>query len=405
MTHLLTPGHTNMNNNPSETTQREVWVDWLRVFACLLVMIVHSSEPFYLNGYDTLILTDADLAWASAIDSAARMSVPLFVIASAYLLFPLRYSAGEFCRKRAIRILIPFVLWSVIYAVFNGNAWSNLKYLLLNFNFSASHLWFVYMLLGLYIIMPILSPWAKQVGKTELKVYIGIWLFTTILPLVRDCMTQGHVSFTYGPTYIPRQADYPLWGECSWNPNGTFYYMSGCMGYLLVGLYLRRFVSNLSWKQVLMRALPLLIIGFAIIEGGFVAKALKLNGGEFPIKGNWGTTIWMETTWHNDTLGVALMTIGTALLMKMIKAQGAFYRHIILPISKASYGMYLMHLMLLPAISTALRQAMGMGAEGMLGCMTTPVIIMLTAIITFTVTAILSIVLQRIPAIGKYIVG
>lgn len=394
-----------MNDKALGTPQREVWVDWLRVFACLLVMVVHSSEPFYLNGYDTMILTDADLLWASAIDSAARMSVPLFVIASAYLLFPLRYSAGQFCRKRAIRILIPFVIWSVIYAVCHGDAWSNLKSLLLNFNFSASHLWFIYMLLGLYIMMPMLSPWAREVGKRELTVYLGIWLLSTTLPIVRDIMTQGHVSFTFGPTFIPRQADYPLWGECSWNANGTFYYISGCIGYLLVGLYLRRFVNDFSWKQVLMRALPLLVIGFAIIEGGFVAKALRLSDGQFPISGDWGATIWMETTWHNDTLGVALMTIGTALMMKKIKADGGVYRRLVMPISKASYGMYLMHLMLLPVISNALRQAMGMGAEGMLGCMTTPVIIMLTAILTFSATALLSLALQRIPVVGKYIVG
>ena len=101
-----------MMQQTDRNTEREVWVDWLRVLACLLVMVVHSSEPFYLDGYDTLILTDADLIWASAIDSASRMSVPLFVIASSYLLFPLRYSVGEFFRRRAVRILIPVFIWS-----------------------------------------------------------------------------------------------------------------------------------------------------------------------------------------------------------------------------------------------------------------------------------------------------
>ena len=101
-----------MMQQTDRNAEREAWVDWLRVLACLLVMVVHSSEPFYLDGYDTLILTDADLIWASAIDSASRMSVPLFVIASSYLLFPLRYSVGEFFRRRAVRILIPFFIWS-----------------------------------------------------------------------------------------------------------------------------------------------------------------------------------------------------------------------------------------------------------------------------------------------------
>ena len=378
-------------------TKREIWVDWLRVLACLLVMVVHSAEPFYLNGYDTLIQTRSDLIWTSAIDSAARMSVPLFVIASSYLLFPLRYSAGEFARKRAVRILIPFVIWSIAYALFSDAPAANLKSLLLNFNFTASHLWFIYMLLGIYIMMPMLSPWAKDVGRKELKVYLAIWLFTTTLPLIRDIMTSGNVRYIIGPTFIPRQADYPLWGECSWNPNGTFYYISGMIGYLLAGLYFRRFTADMSRKRAIAIALPLLIIGFAIIDGGFVLKALHKADGIFPLRGDWGSTIWMETTWHNETLGVALMTLGTVTLLKQIRSDGTglIYRKLIVPISKASYGMYLMHLMLFPIISGSLRQT----------SLPTPVIILTTAAITFLITAIVSIIIQRIPKIGKYIVG
>lgn len=378
-------------------TKREIWVDWLRVLACLLVMVVHSAEPFYLNGYDTLILSKSDLIWTSAIDSAARMSVPLFVIASSYLLFPLRYSAGEFARKRAVRILIPFIIWSIAYALFSDAPAANLKSLLLNFNFTASHLWFIYMLLGIYIMMPMLSPWAKNVSRKELKVYLAIWLFTTTLPLIRDIMTSGNVRYIIGPTFIPRQADYPLWGECSWNPNGTFYYISGMIGYLLAGLYFRRFTADMSRKRAIAIALPLLIIGFAIIDGGFVLKALHKADGIFPLRGDWGSTIWMETTWHNETLGVALMTLGTVTLLKQIRSDGTglIYRKLIVPISKASYGMYLMHLMLLPIISGSLRQT----------SLPTPVIILTTAAITFLITAIVSIIIQRIPKIGKYIVG
>ena len=394
-----------MERQNDKCIKRELWVDWLRVFACLLVMVVHSSEPFYLDGYDTLILTDADLIWASAIDSAARMSVPLFVIASSYLLFPLRYSSGEFFKRRTVRILIPFVVWSVVYALCYGDPLTNLSTLLLNFNFTASHLWFVYMLVGIYILMPILSPWAKDVSKKELKVYLALWLLTTIIPLIRDIMTLGNVSFIMGPSFIPRQADYPLWGECSWNPNGTFYYISGCIGYLLAGLYFRRFVGDMKWKKVLIVSLPLLLIGFGVIEGGFVLKALSKSEGIFPIRGDWGNTIWMETTWHNETLGVALMTLGTVVLLKKIKADGMFYQKLIVPISKASYGMYLMHLMLLPVVSNALRHVLGIGEEGLLGFMTTPTIILLTALVTFILTAFVSIVIQHIPKIGKYIVG
>ncbi len=69
-----------------------------------------------------------------------------------------RLDAGEFFKKRALRILPPFVLWSVVYAFAWGEPVRNFKDLLLNFNYAAGHLWFVYMIIGLYLVMPLLSP-------------------------------------------------------------------------------------------------------------------------------------------------------------------------------------------------------------------------------------------------------
>ena len=39
---------------------REVWIDWMRIAACFMVMVVHSTEPFYLGGEGSQILTRAD---------------------------------------------------------------------------------------------------------------------------------------------------------------------------------------------------------------------------------------------------------------------------------------------------------------------------------------------------------
>jgi surface polysaccharide O-acyltransferase-like enzyme len=204
-----------------------------------MVIIVHSTEPFYLGGNGSQILTQSDAFWSSFFDSFVRACVPLFIVASSYLQFPLHYTAGEFCRRRAVRILIPFIIWSLIYAFVWGEPVSNLKSLMLNFNYSAGHLWFVYMLIGVYLLMPMLSPWAEKVGKKELQIYLGIWLFTTVIPLIRDWVSTDSLAVTYGPTGIPRQALFPLWGEASWNGYGLFYYISGFIGYLLLGLYFR----------------------------------------------------------------------------------------------------------------------------------------------------------------------
>ncbi len=394
-----------MNNTVANAGKREIWIDWMRVAACFMVILVHSTEPFYLGGDGSLILNQDDAFWSSFFDSFVRACVPLFVVASSYLQFPLHYSAGEFFRRRTVRVLIPFVVWLLVYAFVWGEPASNLKNLLLNFNYSAGHLWFVYMLIGVYLIMPLLSPWAEKVGKKELQVYLGIWLFTTFIPLIRDWVSSDPLAFAYGPTGIPRQALYPLWGEASWNGYGLFYYMSGFIGYLLLGLYFRKFVGELSWSKTLGIAIPAWLGGFAITFGGFLRRVYETSGGNFPAEGIINDAVYWETTWCNDTIGVALMTVAWILLFRKIRNEGGFYKKVLLPVSKASYGVYLSHILLLVPIGGAVREWLGSGDEGLLGFWTTPVEIVLSAVLAFVAVSALSVLIQKIPKIGKYIMG
>ncbi len=388
----------------TQTNTREIWVDWMRVIACLMVMVVHATEPFYLGGDGSLILTRTDALWASFFDSLVRCCVPLFLVASSYLQFPLHYPTGEFLRRRAIRILIPFLIWTVIYALVWGEPVQNFKDLLLNFNYAAGHLWFVYMLVGIYLLMPLLSPWAERVGKRELLMYLGIWLFTTLIPLIRE-WAEGAPTVIYGPSGLPRQALYPLWGEASWNGYGLFYYFSGMIGYLLMGLYFRKFGKELSWGRTLAGAVPCFLGGFALTFSGFLRRVAETAQGVFPVGGLVEKAVWWETTWCNDTLGVAMMTMALVLVFRKMTADGAFYRKVLLPISKASYGMYLGHLLVLVAFSGLFRKALGIGEAGVLGIWTTPVEILLTAISSFVCTAIAAVLIRRIPKVGRWIVG
>ena len=71
--------------------QRIVFLDYLRAFACLTVIIVHSSEFFYIGSEHPLTIAPGDNLWVSILDSMFRAAVPLFVMASSYLLVPLQY--------------------------------------------------------------------------------------------------------------------------------------------------------------------------------------------------------------------------------------------------------------------------------------------------------------------------
>ena len=77
--------------------KRIVFLDYVRVFACFLVMVVHASENFYgaegstdMVGPQSYLANEADRLWVAVYDGFSRMAVPLFIIVSAFLLAPMK---------------------------------------------------------------------------------------------------------------------------------------------------------------------------------------------------------------------------------------------------------------------------------------------------------------------------
>jgi len=382
--------------------QREVWLDFLRVTACFMVLVVHSTEPFYLGGEGGLILTPTDAFWVAVFEGICRCCVPVFLIASSYLQFPLHYPAGEFFKRRAVRILVPMLIWTLVYALAWGEPVQNLKGLLLNFNYAAGHLWFVYMLVGVYLLMPLLSPWAEKVSRKELSVYLGIWIFTTFIPSIRAAV-GGEAPLIQAADGLPAAALYPLWGEASWNPFGTFYYVSGFVGYLLWGLYIRKFMENTP--RVARLGWVMFLLGFLSIVSGLLFQFSETPGG-FPLSGNLALAVHWEAPILFCGFPVLLTALGLVLVFRRIDGgESFFYRRIILPLSQAGYGMYLIHMLVLAPVVGFFRDWLGLGAQGVLGVWTTPVQILASALCSFVVVGFAAVVLQRIPRLGKYLMG
>ena len=172
---------------------RVIFLDYLRGIACFLVMMVHASEAFYGVG-DVPILSDAHKFWIAIWDGMSRISVPLFVITSAYLLVPMKekQSWGEFFKRRFFRILPPMLVFMIVYAVLQvwqeGGDWKGMCVavckLPLNFPMNAFHLWFMYPLIGLYLLIPILSPWLRIATAKQERMFLYLWALTTCLPFV-----------------------------------------------------------------------------------------------------------------------------------------------------------------------------------------------------------------------------
>ena len=244
-------------------------------------------------------------------------------------------------------------------------------------------MWFIPMLMGLYLAMPVISPWAERLSAREMRIWLALWLFTTTFPFIRKLAVYAIGSAGGG-------AEPFLWGESLWNDFGGFHYVSGFVGYVLLGFYFRKFVPELSWNKTLSIAIPLWTAGWIFICAVFLCRIPLENG--YPVEGPLSLALDLELGWRTCTTGVAMTAASAFLMIRKLNSSGVFYRVAIKPLAKASFGTYLAHMLVLVPVLAWIRPHFS-----------TPVTMVLSAVVTFILTSIISMVLGRIPFIGRFI--
>lgn len=165
----------------AQTGKRPIihWVDLVRVVAIYLVVMIHVSGQI-TNQWSQI--PNGHWMLGNIYGSIARISVPLFFMISGYLLLPRSESLKDFYTKRMVKIVIPFIAWSLIYlGWFCGNYGSvctpNYVQNLLLVQGTYYHLWFLYTLISIYLILPILRLIIRpDMDKRLLWYLIVLWL-------------------------------------------------------------------------------------------------------------------------------------------------------------------------------------------------------------------------------------
>lgn len=167
--------------------QSFAWADRLRNLATILVVVLHVSAPIAeeYTLYDTWYWWSGNL-W----DSLARPAVPLFVMLSGYLLLGKDYELGPFLRKRLVRVVVPALFWMLIYCYYNYRAHNDPATLPAAFKRIVHgpvhyHLWFIYLIIGLYLTYPILRPWVRSATERDFRYFfaiciLGTWIYKTM---------------------------------------------------------------------------------------------------------------------------------------------------------------------------------------------------------------------------------
>lgn len=159
--------------------KREYQLDLLRNICCLLVIVMHSTS------YILLTAPNNSLGWYSAIviDYIGLIAVPIFYMLSGYFILNKKVLSYRYITKKIVHIFTSFIIWSFFYLIWKNRlylfefTWSLdfLKQFLAELFTGQPHFWFLFYLIGLYILSPILK---KVIEDEYLTKYYFIVMFT-----------------------------------------------------------------------------------------------------------------------------------------------------------------------------------------------------------------------------------
>lgn len=219
------------------------WINNLRIIALFAVIVLHTSAVL-LAEYGKVSVGD----WLTAdiYNAIVRFAVPVFVMITGALLLHREYELGDFFKKRLSRVVTPFLFWSLVYIgyswyndeiTFGADVWANTKQVFHLLKYGSSyHLWYVYMLIGLYFVIPVVGKFVRNTSPKEIRYFLLIWIIVMLL----------------AQPWLVR-----------YNPQVDLHYFAGYIGYLVLGHYLafREFkLPNIRGWMILVFVLTVIVI-------------------------------------------------------------------------------------------------------------------------------------------------
>lgn len=238
-----------MNKN-----HRIFYLDFIRVIAILLVIFIHVSAID-----TTLNVGTGQWQITKILNYLAHISVPIFFMISGSLLLNSKKttSLSYTWKQRIPRVVIPLVLWSIISPIVVGiyahslslhNVLSAVKTIL--YQPTSPTLWFMYPLVGIYILSPVIKTFVQNATNGMLIYVTGIWLVTcSLIPSIA--------------VMLPKNFEHVL--ELS--PVANFFLVGGFTGYFILGYLLTKLKVENTNNLILI--VIFLVVG---IGGNFVSE-------------------------------------------------------------------------------------------------------------------------------------
>ncbi len=283
------------------------WLDNLRVIATISVIFLHVAAPFVTKFGK---ISNTNWWWANTFDGLVRFCVPVFVMLTGALLLPRTHTLAAYLKKRLVKIVAPFIFWTIIYIC---HSISQLPHPVSSafiidklINGAAYHFWYIYMIIGIYLIVPIISTWVSKATEKEILYFLALWLISILA-------TQPIIS--------------------NYTPDFNLTYFSGFIGYLVLGYYL--YVRNFDHlKKIGLISFGIFLIGVLITIFG--TYFLSNQKGKFVVD-----------LYAYFSLNVTIAAIGIFLFFKQLTLKNRYILKFRNFINRNSFGIYFVHILVL----------------------------------------------------------
>lgn len=339
--------------------QRQWGFDVLRIVSMVAVVVLHTAGHYWSKlpvdtfGWETLNFYDSSVRWA----------VPVFVmISGALFLDPAKdQPIKKLYTRNIFRICLLIFIWGGIYAVvYHYPSELTLKGLWAFFKvwvMGDFHMWFLFMIVGLYVVTPILRCLTRDDDVVRYFLLLGL-ILNCIIPFL---LSFGHLSI------VGSVVDMLL-----------FQTPMGYSFYFVLGYWLNK--KEFGCK----RSVWIGVAAVGIILTFLLTACFSLGQGKA-----------FEGFYGNFSLPVVVASVGVFLSLKDVKPNSERAQKIITVLSRSSLGVYLIHVMALRVL-----RSYGISALMCPPLFSVPIVAALAVVISF----VAAVVLRKIPVLGKYIV-
>ena len=301
----------------------------------------------------------------------ARTCIPLFVMLTGVLLLqPSKVDEpiGVFFKKRWRRIGVPFIFWGAAYFAWDFLVDHQINYQPISLGSIVNGLlngpdyqfWFLYLLVGLYLLTPILRIFVKNARWTVLRYFLLLWFIgTAVVPLL-GLLTP-----------------YTL--------NANLFVLTGWVGYFVLGAYLTK-----------------LEVRRGILFLAFIFGSIWAIIGTYLIVATLGERV---STFFLDGASFNIIVASAALFLMLssvpVKTLGTKYpnaKRLITMIGQNTLPVYLFHVMVLEALQKGY-----FGFKISVTTMEPLVEIPLVAFLTLLICLAVILPLKKIPYLEKII--